>query len=310
MGYTEHQKALLRKLDEERERLSAAMPEGEELSWNEFAKKIGLTGSALSQIRAGKYGANPKKQFDAIDEYFRVKDQAKLTYKELKYVPTSISSEICDVIAICQVSGGMTVIVGDSGIGKTKAAVHYVKEHSNSVLITLNACFRSLSALLRLIAKAVGAKVKSSKDALWESILERLNDGMILIFDEAQFLSPIGIDTLRSFSDEFERRGETLGICLIGNPVVESNFDGRNVNLDQLKNRTHLHKKYTREDIRMMFPILVDENREAEIELLYKFSKTQQAIRGTVHLFSYAYNNDTYYYDGLLAAIKEVEAEV
>lgn len=39
MGYTEHQKALLRKLDEERERLSAAMPEGEELSWNEFAKK-------------------------------------------------------------------------------------------------------------------------------------------------------------------------------------------------------------------------------------------------------------------------------
>lgn len=56
-------------------------------SQNEVAKVIGISGTALSQVKNENYPADPQSIFDIIANYFGVKEKAKLTYTEIDYAP-------------------------------------------------------------------------------------------------------------------------------------------------------------------------------------------------------------------------------
>ena len=115
---TEQQQALLQKVP--------ALQQEKQLSQNALGKLLGISGTALSQLRNGKYQADPQRMFDILESYFGVKEQTELTYREVPYADTSISEEIYDVISVCQIKGGLAVA---AGIGKTKTAQHYVALH-------------------------------------------------------------------------------------------------------------------------------------------------------------------------------------
>ena len=62
--YSQEQNELLTKVEQlQRER---------GISQNEVGKLVGISGTALSQIKNGKYAADPQKVFDKIAEYFGV----------------------------------------------------------------------------------------------------------------------------------------------------------------------------------------------------------------------------------------------
>ena len=108
-----------------------------------------MSETALSQIKNGKYNANPQKIFDALAGYFGVKERAELTYKEVKYAPTNISKQVYNIIANCQNKGGLAVICGDADISKSKAAQKFVADNpSNSFLVTINPCLNNAKSLL------------------------------------------------------------------------------------------------------------------------------------------------------------------
>lgn len=306
--YTTQQQELLQKVEQ--------LKKEKNLSQNEVGKLMGISGAALSQIKNGKYPADPQSIFDAMANYFGVKEKAKLTYSEISYAPTNISSQIYDIISVCQIKGGLAVVAGDAGIGKTKAAQKFVADNpTNSILITVNACFTSIKSLLRLIAERIGASVERSRDELWFSITRKLSDGMVLIFDEAQHLTLKDIEVLRSFSDYFNDKGQTLGICFIGNIETLAGIGGRKAEFAQISNRTKLRVTYLvsdikREDIIKLFPILAEEKMDKEIDFLYRVAQTPQALRGVVNLFSNAYDNENYTYDGLVASAKVMNMEV
>ena len=215
MEYTEHQQSLLRKLEQ--------LQKDEGLSLSALSARLGISKGALSQLFSGSYQANPQKMFAKLESYFGVKDQTRQTYQESGYADTSISTEIYDIIGVCEIKGGLAIAAGDAGIGKTKAAQHFVAEHpNNSVLITLNPCLTSIKSLLRLIADRIGAPMERSRDALWYSIRQKLSDGTVLIFDESQHLPLKTIEVLRSFSDDFADHGQTSGILnKIFQPILD-----------------------------------------------------------------------------------------
>ncbi len=305
--YTPEQNALLEKVEE--------LKREKGISQNEVGKLLGISGTALSQIKSGKYPADPQKIFETISNYFGVKEKSKLTYTEVKYAPTSISRSIYDIISICQIKGGLAVVGGDAGIGKTKTAQKFVEDHpTNSILITVNQCFSSIKSLLKIIAERLGASSAKSRDELWLSIVRKLSDGMILIFDEAQHIPAKCIDLLRSFSDHFNDRGQTLGICFIGNLDTVSCIGSRRTEFAQIANRTKLYRTFfasriQRDDIKLLLPILEVENKDAEIDFLYQIAKTPDALRGVINIFSNAYDNDNYSYEGLVAAAKFMASE-
>lgn len=284
--YSDHELELLAKVDE--------LQKEKKWSQKKTAETIGITDGTLSQLRNGKYNANPQKIFDIIESYFGVKEAAKLTYSEVGYAQTSISSEIYNIIRVCQVKGGLAIACGAAGIGKTKAAI---------------------KSLLKVVAVKVGATIKKTRDELWLSIIESLSDGMILIFDEAQHLPPTTIEVLRSFSDYFADNGQTLGICFVGNPETVDRYSSKRAEFAQIANRTKQKKIYTQEEIKRddivkLFPILEAEQKEKEIELLWRVAQTPQALRGAINLFSNAYDNEDYSYEGLIAMMKFMEMQI
>ena len=252
--YTPEQQELLEKVEQ--------LKREKGISQNEVGKLIGISGTALSQIKNGKYPADPQSIFDAMENYFGVKEKAKLTYSEVQYAATSISTKIYDIINVCQVKGGLAVAAGDAGIGKTKAAQKFVADNpTNSILITVNPCLTNIKSLLKIIADRIGAAPERSRDELWLAIVKKLSDGMVLIFDESQHLTVKCIEVLRSFSDYFNDKGQTLGICFIGNIDTVARIGSKKAEFAQIANRTKQKKIYTkseilRDDIKKLFPIL------------------------------------------------------
>lgn len=308
IAYTPHQLELLNRVNEEMR--------SRNLSQGKMAERIGISKGTFSQIISGNYQANPQKIFDTIESYLEVKEEAKLKYTEIKYADTSISSEIYSIIRICQVKGGLAVACGDAGIGKTKAARKFLNDNpTNSVLITVHPCNSAIKPLLENIADKIGASNERTIDKLWCSIANKLSDGMVLIFDEAQHLSYKAIEVLRSFSDYFADQDETLGICFIGNTDTVSRLGSKRAEFAQIANRTKQRKIYskdniTRDDIIKLFPILKSENKDKEIDLLWKVAKTPQAIRGVINVFSNAYDNEDYSYAGLIAMMKFMDITI
>ena len=300
--YTEEQEALLVKCRELADKVGGQ---------NKAAELLGVNAGALSQLLAHTYAANPARQFEKIAAYFAVKDETAQSWKTVDYVDTYISTAAYDVLRLCQARGGISIICGDAGIGKTKAVEKYVKDHpTNAVMVTVNECFARSKPLLGLIADTIGAPHEKSMDGLWRSIVGKLSDGMILIVDESQNLSMKTVDMLRSFSDYFEARGQTVGICLVGNAETAGKFGSRASALAQVKNRTKytatfVSAKIQYSDIVKLFPNYRPGTDDMAIDFLLRIARTDQGIRGCVNLVSSALGNEDTSYEGLVETAKK-----
>lgn len=300
--YTEEQEALLVKCRELADKVGGQ---------NKAAELLDVNARALSQLLAHTYAANPARQFEKIAAYFAVKDISAQTWKEVPYASTYVSEAACDIMRLCQAKGGFAVICGDAGVGKTKAIEHYISEHpTNTVMVTVNECFARSKSLLGLIADTIGAPHEKSMDGLWRSIVGKLSDGMILIIDESQNLSMKTVDMLRSFSDYFEARGQTVGICLVGNAETAGKFGSRASALAQVKNRTKytatfVSAKIQYSDIVKLFPNYRPGTDDMAIDFLLRIARTDQGIRGCVNLVSSAHGNEDTSYEGLVETAKK-----
>lgn len=293
---------LLAKFDELAKELGSA---------NKAAKRIGISASTVSQIKSGSYPGNKEAQIAKLEAYFNTKTSAAEVYSEIEYAPTSISESIYQTIFTCQIKGGVAIATGDSGIGKTKAVQKYhIDNPLNSVVITINPCFKSAKAVLKLLALELNVPISQSTDDLWIAIAQKLHDGMVIIIDEGQLLTFHAIETIRSFADYFTDRGQTLGVAFVGDNGIEEIFEGKTRrNYRQINNRKWLSPKFTttdiqQKDVELMFPLLVKTEMQPEIKFLHKVAQTEAGIRGAVRLFSQAYDNDNYTLAGLAAMAK------
>lgn len=302
--YTEEQKVILNKLKE----FIQTQP-----SQKQACQILGMSDTVISKLRKGTYDGDVDGKMKELADYFNVKEQhAKLPVNiSTDYVETSISSEIYTVLNLCQIKGGLAVAAGDAGIGKTKAVLKYLKDHpNNTVSITMNTCFSTVKSLLKLIAKRLNAGKARLQDEMWDAILEKLSDGMLLIVDEAQFLTYGQIEALRSFSDYFNDMGQTFGIVLVGNPQILFTMESRRNEYSQIINRRKATRIYQRSDIQRadiqkLFPAIADDKKK--IDYLWKVSRTVQAIRGTVELYNSACQNGDCSYEGLVAIAKYMD---
>lgn len=287
------------------------------MSAAQAGKIIGVSDSIMNGMASRKYKGNYENNIKKIEAFFEVKDNFDCTYQEVEYAETSISTKVYDVIKLCHIKGGLAIFSGDAGIGKTKAAKKYAADNpTNSVYISLNPCLTSIKAILKLLSSKIGARPERQIDDMWLAIREKLSDGMVLIFDEAQHLPYKPIETLRAFSDSFAEDGQTLGIVFIGNPETVRRLGAKQkAEFAQIANRTKQKliygtKHIQRKDIELLFPVLKSREMNAEIDFLWGIARTEQGLRGAVNLFGNAYDNNNYTLKGLTAMAKHMELDL
>ncbi len=169
---------------------------------------------------------------------------------------------------------------GDAGIGKTQACRQYYREHgTNCTYITVNPCIKSSKSVLELIGSKLNVS-SGSVSRLWLEISSKLSDGMVIIVDEAQHLTRNAIDTLRSLCDCFDEKGQTLGICFVGNETTVSRLGGKQkAEFAQIRNRTKNTRFYSvkqikKSDIEMLFPDIREDVAAVEFFTAYRSKST------------------------------------
>jgi len=117
---------------------------------------------------------------------------------------------------------GIALIYGASGVGKTEAAEWYKSQHALTreigkwpvVVVRCTGQERSLGAIQSAIVDSIGNDVYYNlpHEKKIDTILSRVPDGGIIIFDEAQLLPLRRLDELRYFPDKCG-----IAIALMGN---------------------------------------------------------------------------------------------
>lgn len=261
------------------------------------AKLIGESGSTVSDIRKCKYRGNVPKFFESLKSYFKTKEEKKKEYEGVKYVPTSISETVFYTIRNCHVMGDCEIVVGDSGIGKTRAVRQYASVYpSDTITVTATGANGNALSILNEIGSQLGIPEMRRTDKLEKAIISRLHDGMIIIIDEAQHLRFRAVDELRQIADHFTDNDETVGVCFVGNPAFMKMFSDTKLDLTgQIWNRSNL-RPYLRslditiDDIKLMFPELVKSDKKPELVFLHEISKVNgEGIRRAVKFYKSAY---------------------
>lgn len=275
------------------------------------AKEIGINGGALSQYLSGKY-PTPGAMEPKIEEFFSLKEMATIVAVAPSYVDTSISSEVYKTIAYCHASRCIGAIIGDAGIGKTKGALKYVGDYSEAIYITATKACKSLKDMYRMIARKLRLNENRNLFDLQIDIRAKLDgSSKVLIIDEAQHLSLAAIDGIRSFNDELDESGLTpVGIILIGNHELRTKMMGKYEQiLAQLFNRIQIQRvmftsQVLVEDIKMLFPVLVENGTDKEIKFLHGIATSRWGVRGAVKVFLNSSNNGDISLRGLSAMAK------
>ena len=125
--------ALIRRVQEYMEKHS--------ISQNQLAAKVNLSSAALSSYLNQKYKGSVEAVERQLTEFFKINDEVAAVAEKVggllprePYVPTSISEDVYQSIRFAQLEHCMVVLHGDAGVGKSKGAQKFLKDHPTNAV--------------------------------------------------------------------------------------------------------------------------------------------------------------------------------
>ncbi len=268
-------------------------------SQSSLSKKIGISGSALSQYIAGKY-PTPEAIEPKIREFFTMAETVRDTLiKKVDFVATSITDTVINTIAYCHVQKAMGIAYGDAGVGKTMAVTRYEQDHTEAIVVSSAYALSKPVSFLKAVARKLRIPEGRRQDDLYTDIVDKLEGSeKILIIDEAQHLPHSTLEIVRGIHDD-----AGVPVVLIGNHEVYSKLLGRGeAAFAQLfsriairKNLLTTHVKYT--DVERMFT--APTMGKQELNFLHQVSTTRWGLRGAMYVYMNSMNNGDMSFEGL-----------
>lgn len=293
------------------------------LSQAKAAPTMGVSQTALSQWRNSKYDKGNIEEVESkLTEFFKLQGEHKVIADRAMqfsptqgYVPTSISEDIYKLIRYCQLEKGLVIAHGDAGIGKTEAAGKFKRDNpSATVYIKSTPATSSLRETLRTLARELKISDTLRTGDLAIAVEAKLLESKkLVIIDEAQHLCYKALEQLTRWTDQdIDTRQSKIAIVLMGNTEVYNKMVGRQeAQFAQQFSRVKLNRNYktsliSRDDIKLLFPLLQEKSMSREQDLLLGISQSKWGIRGAVNLYNNAVNNENISYDGLLGMAREM----
>ena len=283
-----------------------------------FAKELGCSSATVSTYVNNKFEGDVDKfeeklvnyfEFKQKQEVFEAKAQPFCPVDRRTYVPTSISENVYSAIEYCRLVGGITILHGSAGIGKSMAVQKYKRDNPGVViLLRASESCKTPKQLTATIADRVGVRHCRRYEEMYTRIRDVI-DGTkkVIIVDEAHRLPQRSLEDIRDFCEYNEDTGKPgIGIVLIGNTRV-MNFIStiRSEEMEQFRNRMVFEGRYhtsqtTMDDMRKVFPLLDEQQMEQELGLLWNIARSTWGMRGAVNVYNSAVNSGDISYKGLL----------
>jgi len=226
-------------------------PHRKNLSLNGIARSMGVSEATISQWMNNKYTGNNSRIEKKVRAYLsRYHERSIRPEKNLQFVDTRVSKKIFEIARVCHLENELGIVVGDSGIGKTRAANEYALQNEDVIMIESDLTFTA-KVLVSEIARKVGLSGIGGLHAIFEEVVEKLKDSnRLIIVDEAEHQPIRSIDILRRIGD---RTG--CGILLVGLPQLLHRLRGLRGDYQYIYNRIGIGailKPATEKDIELL----------------------------------------------------------
>lgn len=256
------------------------------ISQAKMAGMIDVSPGALSQWLKGEYEPHQTIDIKVMELFEKEEAREKMIETDTKdFVKTQITTNIWGLLDYIRKRRAISMVYGDSGVGKTKAVVEWVKDKSDVILLTARPTLSTSKEIMKTLAEELKTRATGTQGDIARGVIKKLKgtDKMVIV-DEAQLLTIKAIDELRSLNDDPETK---TAVVLVGNhPLYEKINKEDNEELVLLKNRMSVpmeitSKQVTKEDIEKIFTTKDEE----VLDILYKVSKTKEGIRGAVEIY-------------------------
>lgn len=297
------------------------------LSQSKAAKVMGVNEGFLSLFRNNNpYKGNIADMESKLTEFFKLNEEKEkqatqaLPYvQNAKYLPLSISEDICKCIKYCHVTKGIILVHGDAGIGKSKATIKYEQDNpATTIYIESSPSTSSLRETLRQFAKALRIPDNLRTADLSAQIKSKLKSGnKVVIIDEAQHLKYTTLEEITRWCDPDRITGKAeIAIVLMGNSKINYRMQGRQSDqYDQQSSRIKYTREYRatdikNEDVELLFPYLRENALEKEIQFLLAVCQMRQGIRSATNLYDNVATSGELTYDRLFGTAIQMNIDV
>ena len=190
-----------------------------DLSLDEAAALIHLSGTTLSLVFRGKYQASLDKVVNEIDHFFDLMDR-RAVGRKAAFIPTAMSKQIWGLCGEALNLQRILFIFGESQIGKTEALTAYAKAHNHgsTIYVSVPTGGRITHFLQKLAAK-LRISIQQTNDDLRRRIMDSFDERMLLIVDEAHQCIPKSgysvtpLQTIEFIREIFDERHCGVVIC-------------------------------------------------------------------------------------------------
>lgn len=273
------------------------------VSQAKFAGSIGVSESTISRWLKKDY-PNMDTISEKVQEYLEKEELRKQNVGKLEFVMTNVSKQVWNVLEYTRLQRTIGIIYGDAGIGKTETAKQWAKGKSDVVMITATPAFANPKPFLKLLARAFKTSRTGTMDDVYLDIMDKLMSREItLIIDEAQHLTIQSLEIVRSLNDS-----TGTAIIMIGNEVVYSKMLGKQkAEFAQLFSRIGMRSSLStemlrKEDAAAIFGL----NEGSELDYLHSICGSRFGLRGAVHVWINASNNEDTSLSGLKGMAKQM----
>ena len=150
--------------------------ETHKISQNQMASKVNISSAALSSYMNQKYKGSVEAVERQLKEFFAIAEESAAVAEKTggllpreSYIPTSISEDVYQGIRFAQLEHCMVVLHGDAGVGKSKGAQKYLRDHSTSAVgISITPSTGTLTGAIKLLARALRVpECRNKMDQIW-----------------------------------------------------------------------------------------------------------------------------------------------
>ena len=254
--------------------------------WNNstISRQIGYSPRVVSDYCApdgNKYDGDTPAVERAIKEFLR--DQRLISDTNVETIQTEITRKIEAAIEDIRTARRIGVIIGDPGIGKTRALALYCRTHELAISFSAWEGECSKTAVADLLFHAADVANLKRGDNKIKVLAEKLNQsGRVIIADDAHKLSPHALQLLYDFRD---RAGSP--IVLIGDTRLLAKLESDKQRLRRTGAVTYLKIKdpvpLIEHHIDALLPKNHHDERKEIIQLCQQLAK-QEGLFGSIQM--------------------------